>query len=68
MIYMAKNTKVQTFANSKGEIIATGRITPTFIDLTLKDGTRFYRSESIDYKFLSALDIAKVVEIGVENK
>ena len=65
---MANKSNVQTFANSQGEIIATGRITPTFIDLTLKDGTRFYRSESIDYKFLSALDIAKVIEIGVNNK
>lgn len=64
---MATKSKVQTFANSQGEIVATGRITPTFIDLTLKDGTRFYRSESIDYKFLSALDIAKVIESRVQN-
>ena len=64
---MATKSKVQTFANSQGEIVATGRITPTVIDLVLKDGTRFYRSESIDYKFLSALDIAKVIEIGINK-
>ena len=33
-----------TFVNDQGEIVATGRITPSFIDLKLIDGTRFYSS------------------------
>ena len=59
--------KTQAFLNSANEVIATGRITPTFIDLVLNDGTRLYRTQSIDFNFISALDIAKAVEIGVNN-
>ena len=51
--------KLQTFANDQGEIVATGRITPSFIDIVLKDGTRYYSTFTID--FMKNLNIAKVV-------
>jgi len=50
--------KPQTYANDKGEIVATGRITPTYIDLILNDGTRYYSTFSID--FIKKLNISKV--------
>lgn len=54
-------SQTQFFMNPQGEVIAKGRITPTFIDLVLKDGSRFYRSQSIDFNILKDLDIAKVL-------
>jgi hypothetical protein len=51
---MAKNN-VQTFVNDQNEIVATGRIAPSYIDLILADGTRYYSTFSIDA--LKDLDI-----------
>ena len=44
---MAKN-KLQTFVNDQNEIVATGRITPSYIDLLFADGTRYYSTFSLD--------------------
>lgn len=51
---MAKNA-VQTFVNSDNEIVATGRITLSSIDLVFNDGTRYYSSFS--YNAIKDLDI-----------
>lgn len=50
--------KPETFVNDQNEIVATGRITPTYIDLILRDGTRYYSTFSID--FLKKLEIKGV--------
>jgi hypothetical protein len=55
-----------TFVNDQGEIVATGRITPSFIDLKLIDGTRFY--STFTYNALQSLNIAKAIQIGVQTK
>ena len=54
---MAKN-KLQVFVNDQNEIVATGRIAPSYIDLLLADGTRYYSTFSIDA--LKDLDIKGV--------
>ena len=50
--------KTSTFVNDKNEIVATGRITESFIDLILNDGTRYYSTFTLDA--LKKLDIKKV--------
>ena len=50
--------KTETFINDRNEIVATGRITPSYIDLILRDGSRYYSTFSID--FLKKLDIKAV--------
>lgn len=53
----------QTFINAQGEIVATGTITQAFVDLLLKDGTRFYSTQSDNYStlnFIRSLKIARV--------
>jgi hypothetical protein len=44
---MAQN-KLQTFVDSNNEVVATGRITPSYIDLLFADGTRYYSTFSFD--------------------
>jgi hypothetical protein len=56
--------KIQTFANTKGEIVATGTIKPNLIDLVLSDGTRFFSTRSDNYSLdvLRNLNISKIVK------
>jgi hypothetical protein len=56
--------KTQTFANTKGEIVATGIIKPNLIDLVLSDGTRFFSTRSDNYSLdvLRNLNISKIVK------
>jgi hypothetical protein len=56
--------KTQTFANTKGEIVATGTIKPNLIDLVLSDGTRFFSTRSDNYSLdvLRNLNISKIVK------
>ena len=56
--------KIQTFANTKGEIVATGTIKPNLIDLVLSDGTRFFSTRSDNYSLdvLRNLNISKVIK------
>jgi hypothetical protein len=44
---MAKNA-LQTFVDSNNQVIATGRITPSYIDLLFSDGTRYYSTFTLD--------------------
>lgn len=53
----------QTFINAQGEIVATGTISQLFVDLLLKDGTRFYSTQSDDYStfnFIRSLEIVRI--------
>jgi hypothetical protein len=56
--------KIQTFANTNGEIVATGTIKPNLIDLVLSDGTRFFSTRSDNYSLdvLRNLNISKIVK------
>ena len=56
---MAKNN-LQTFVNDQNEIVAPGRIAPSYIDLLLADGTRYYSTFSITA--LEDLNIAGVAK------
>jgi hypothetical protein len=47
--------KLQTFVNSDNQVVATGRITPSYIDLILKDGSRYYSTFS--FNAIKDLDI-----------
>lgn len=53
--------KDQTFVNDRGEIVATGRITPSYIDLILNDGSRYYSTFTLD--LFKDLDIKAVKNV-----
>jgi hypothetical protein len=42
--------KQQTFTTKEGKVIARGRLTELTTDLLLNNGTRFYSTQSDNYK------------------
>jgi hypothetical protein len=56
--------KANTYIDTNGNIVATGTISISFIDLVLSDGTRFFSTRSDNYTLdvLKNLNISKIVK------